>query len=228
MRTPLNPPWLRPESGAEADSSAGRRCQNFARHLPLRLLGEVQPAAMHRNQDVRIELADLADDLRKVIRRCGPKVKASHDGMNLRNARHFHRLAHGIDDTDVAAGADDYETLVLQIEARGVLMDVLIGHDLAFHFSGQIMARVASGAVLELELHHGVRKHLFDAAALDLACRECLAADHDGRLTQHELDVLPGDIAAVEHPKVAKFALPGPGVALAEIVLAAGLSSTRL
>src|SRR5712671_4102252 len=180
MRTPLNPPWLRPESGAEADSSAGRRCQNFARHLPLRLLGKVQPAAMHRNEDVRVQLADLTYDLREIIRRRRPQVKAAHDGMYLLNAGYFHRLAHGIHDTDVTAGADHDETLVLQIEAGCVLMDVLIGHDLALHLRRQIVAGVASGAVLELELYHGVRKHLFDTAALDLACRERMATDHDG------------------------------------------------
>ena len=59
-------------------------------------------------------------------------------------------------------------------------MDVLVGHDLAFHFGRQIMARIAPGAILEFELDQGVRQHPLDTAALDLAGGECLSADHDG------------------------------------------------
>src|SRR5260370_7842558 len=92
-------------------------------------------------------------------------MKAAHDGMYLFNARYFHRLPHGIHDADMAAGADDDEALVLQIEAGGVLMDVLIRHDLAFHFGWEIVARGASGAALELELHHAVRENFFHSLA---------------------------------------------------------------
>src|ERR1700682_5107243 len=106
---------------------------------------------MHWNEDIRIELADLADDLCEVIRGSGAEVKAAHDGVDLLDTGYFHRLAHRVDDADVAARTDDDKTPVLQIEARRVLMDMLIRHDLAFHFSRQIMACVASGAVLELE-----------------------------------------------------------------------------
>src|SRR5258708_31304758 len=122
---------------------------------------------MHRNEDVRVEFPDLAYDLRKVVRGRWPQVKAAHDGMYLLNAGYFHRLPDGIHDTDVAAGADDDETLVFQIEARGVLMDVLIGHDLAFHFGGQIMAPRASGPLPLAELNHCVAEDPFETAALD-------------------------------------------------------------
>src|SRR5258708_11068246 len=135
-------------SNAKRDAGAGGRGQNLAGHLPLRFLGEVEPAAMHRNQDVRIQLADLAYNLSEVIRRGRPEVEAAHDRVDLLDARYFHRLPDGIDDADVAARTDNDETLILQIEAGGVLMDVLIGHDLAFHFGRQIVARVATGALL--------------------------------------------------------------------------------
>src|SRR5947209_6353527 len=82
-RTSLSPTWRRPESDTETDARAGGRCQNLARHLPLGFLGKVQPAAMHRNQHVGVELADLADDLRKIIRRRRPEMKAAHDRMDL-------------------------------------------------------------------------------------------------------------------------------------------------
>jgi hypothetical protein len=58
----------------------------------------------------------------------------------------------------------------------------------------------------------------------DLAGRECLAADHNRRFTQHDLDILPGEIAPVEHAEIAELALrAGADIALAEIVLAAGV-----
>jgi len=69
----------------------------------------------------------------------------------------------------------------------------------------------------------GVRQHLLDAVALDLAGRERLPPYHDRLLAQHDLDIVPGDVAAVEHAIVAQLALTYPGVALAEIVLAAGI-----
>src|SRR5450631_3035854 len=100
--------------------------------------------------------------------------------MYLLDTRYLHRLPDRIDDADVATRADDDETFVFKIEASRVLMDVLIGHNLAFHFGGQVMTRVASGAVLEFEFYHSIWKHLLDAAALDLACRERLLADDDG------------------------------------------------
>src|ERR1700676_1905186 len=124
-------------------------------------------------------------------------MKAAHDGVDFLNARYFHRLTHGIHDADMAAGADDNEALVLQIETGGVLMDVLVGHDLALHFGRQVVAPLTTGPPLELELHHGVREHFFDAVALDLACRERLAADHDRRLAHPALHVLLADIATV-------------------------------
>ncbi|UCF54133.1 MAG: DUF4118 domain-containing protein [Bradyrhizobium sp.] len=79
-------------SDAEGDTGAGGRGQDLARHLPLRLLGEVQAAAMHRDQNIRVQLADLADDLRQIIGRRGSEVEAAHDGVDLVDTRHLHRL----------------------------------------------------------------------------------------------------------------------------------------
>lgn len=60
-----------------------------------------------------------------------------------------------------------------------MLVDVLIRHDLPFDFGRQLMARVAACPVLELELDHRVRKHLFKAVALDLPRGERPAANDD-------------------------------------------------
>src|SRR6476469_1066758 len=98
-------------------------------------------------------------------------MEAAHDGMDLIDPRHFHRLAHGIDDADTAAGADHDQALIPEVEAGGVLMDVRVGHDLALHFGRDVVAPVASGAVLEFNLHHGVRQHFLDAVSLYLAGR---------------------------------------------------------
>src|SRR3954466_4924179 len=85
------------------------------------------------------------------------------------------------------------------------------------------MAGVAPGTVLELELDHAVWQHFFDAAALDLAGGERLATNHDRRFARHHLYVLLGQVTAVEHSVVTQFGLAGPNVALAKIVLAAGI-----
>src|ERR1700686_2364855 len=69
-------------SDAEADAGAGGCRQNLARHLPLRFLGEIQPAAMHGNQHVRVQLADLGDDLGEIVRRRRPQMKAAQDGAH--------------------------------------------------------------------------------------------------------------------------------------------------
>src|ERR1700727_440784 len=98
-------------SDAEGDPGAGCRGQNFAGHLALCFQREIQSAAMHGNENVRVQFADLADNLRQIIRRRGPKVETAHDRMNLLNSRYFHRLPHRIDDADMATGADDNETL---------------------------------------------------------------------------------------------------------------------
>src|SRR6476469_5269241 len=96
----LGPAMVSPGSDSEANSGAGGRCQNPPRHLALRFLGEIQPAAMHGNHDIGIQLGDLADDLREIIRRRRPEVEAAHDRVNPLDPRYFHRLAHRIHDTD--------------------------------------------------------------------------------------------------------------------------------
>src|SRR5689334_4080113 len=211
-------------SNPESDAGARGRRQHLARHLAHRFLCEVEAAAMHGDHDVRIELRDLADNLREIISRCGPKMETAHDGMNLLHARYLHRLPDRIHDADMTAGGNDDKALVLQVEAGRMLVNVLVGYDLAFHLGRQVMARIAPGAVLLLEFDERVRQHLLDAVALDLACGEGVTANHDRRLAQHELDVPLGDVAAVEHSGVREVAHGAhPDIALAEIVLAAGV-----
>ncbi len=179
---------------------------------------------MHRDQHIGIELADLGDDLLEVVGGRGAEMEAAHDGVHLLDARDLLRLAHRVDDADMAAGADHDQPLVPDVEAGGVLVDMLVGHDLAFHLRRQVVAGVAAGAVLERELDHGVRQHLLDAGALDLAGGEGLPADHDRALRQHHLHVVGRDIAAVEHAEVVELTRRRRAVvALAEIVLAAGV-----
>jgi hypothetical protein len=45
---------------------------------PVRFLDEIEPAAMHRDQRVRVQLADLGDDLGQIIGRGRAEVEAAH------------------------------------------------------------------------------------------------------------------------------------------------------
>src|SRR5215212_4735222 len=154
---------------------------------------------MHRNKNVRVQLADLADHLREVIRGCRSEMKATHDGVYLLYTGDLHCLAHGVDDADVPTRTDDDQTPVFQVETGRVFMDMLIRDNLALHFGRQIVAGIAPGAILELELHHRVRKHFLDAASLDLSSGESLAANHHRRFAQYHFDVMLADIPTVQH-----------------------------
>ncbi len=60
-------------SNAERDARSGGGREHLAGHLALRLLGEVETAAMHRDQHIRIELADLRHHLAEIVGGAGPR-----------------------------------------------------------------------------------------------------------------------------------------------------------
>ena len=83
-----------------------------------------------------------------------------------------------------------------------MLVHVLVGHDLSLQLGGGEMAHVAAEPVLHGELDHGVRQHLLDAAAFDLAGGKGLVLDHGRRLGENQLDPMSGDLAAIEHAAI--------------------------
>src|SRR5450759_519583 len=137
---------------------------------------------MHGDEDIRIQFVYLRHDLAEVIGRSWPQVEAAHDRMDFLNAGYLLRLSDRIDYSNVTAGADNDQTLVFQIEASRVLVNVFVRHDLAFHLSRQIMTGVASGSVFHRKLHHAVGEHALDTGTLNLARCERLASDDDGGL----------------------------------------------
>ena len=70
-------------------------------------LREIRAAAMHRDDNVRVQLLDLADHLLDVILRCRTKMEAADQRMDLLHAGDFLRLQHRVDDARVAARGDD-------------------------------------------------------------------------------------------------------------------------
>jgi hypothetical protein len=132
--------------------AAGRRHDQVLRHLSVDFLHEVQAAAVHRHDDVRLELLDLRDHLRQVVLRRRPEMETADDSVHLFDARDLLRLPHRVHDAHVPARADDDEPLVLHVEAVGLLVDVLVGHDLAVHRRRQVEAGIAAHAVPDAEL----------------------------------------------------------------------------
>src|SRR3954462_9939677 len=102
---------------AEDQAAAGRGVEDLARHLGARLQQEVQAAAMHRDENVRLELLDLGDHLLEIILRRRPEMKAADDGGHLLDTGDPLRLPPRIDDADVAAGADHHQALAADVEA---------------------------------------------------------------------------------------------------------------
>ena len=88
-------------------------------------------------------------------------MEAADNRVNLLNARHFLRLAHGVHDPGMAAGGDHDEALSLDVEAGGVLVHVLIRHNLPLQFGSRIVAVVTASGFLGI-IHRCVRKHAFD------------------------------------------------------------------
>ena len=105
-----------------------------------------------------------------------------------------------------------------------MLVHVLVGHDLALQLGRGEMAHVAAEPVLHGELDHGVRQHLLDAAAFDLAGGEGLVVDHGRRLRENQLDPMRGNLAAIEHATIGeRTRRRSPACRLTEIVLSAAI-----
>ena len=95
-------------SHAETYAAASRGDQYIAGHLRSCLRNEIEPTAMHREQNVWFELLDLTNHLREVILWCRAKMEAANDRMYLGNTGYLLGLAHGIDDADVTARGNNH------------------------------------------------------------------------------------------------------------------------
>jgi hypothetical protein len=75
-----------------------------------------------------------------------------------------------IDDAGMSARTDDHQSLVFQIEAGRMFVDVLIGHRLADHLGRQITDCITTCSVLEAKLDTTVGQDTLDAGSIDLTC----------------------------------------------------------
>src|SRR5712671_2393154 len=76
---PCQPSNLR----AEDQAATRRRVDDVARHLIAGLEQEVQPAAMHRNKNVRLKLLELGDHLLEIVLRRRPQMEATKNRVHL-------------------------------------------------------------------------------------------------------------------------------------------------
>src|SRR5262245_13670498 len=120
LMRPVSYPGLRvvhpPGSGSEDDAGARRRSHELARHGHLHGDDRVEAGAVHGNNVVGIDRLELDHRLGNDLVGSRSKVKAAEDRVNLLDARHLLRLAHGVDDARVAARRDDDEPPVLYQE----------------------------------------------------------------------------------------------------------------
>src|SRR5271169_5263009 len=103
----------------------------------------------------------------------------------------------------MAAGSDNHEPLVAELEASSVLVPMLIWHGLPRELLGgemvvQIGARVAAEPVFHAVGDKGVRQHMFQAHARHGARCERPPFDNYWRLRQHRLHTQRAQPATVE------------------------------
>src|SRR5262249_1503465 len=151
--------------------------------------------------------------------------KAADQRMQFLDPGDLLRLPDSVEYADVAARRDDDQATVLHIEARCVLVDMLVRDALALQFRRREMrvpSPVATDPVLSPVLHHGVGQGFLDAGALDLPGGEGVAGYHGRVLAQDGRDLLSRQSAPIERAEVGQ--LTGrPDQPMAENVLAPGV-----
>src|SRR6188768_262323 len=75
-------------------------------HAPTHGLDKVRAGAVDWNDDVRLERFKLSDRMLDILLRRSYKVKSADHRMELRDARHRHRLLDRVDQSHVTARAD--------------------------------------------------------------------------------------------------------------------------
>ena len=76
---------------AEDQAAAGRGVDDAPRHLGTCLEKEIQPAAMHRDENIGLQFLDLGDHLLQVIHRRSSEMEAADDRVGDRSLRLFPR-----------------------------------------------------------------------------------------------------------------------------------------
>src|SRR3954463_15629281 len=103
-----------------------------------------------------------------------------------------------------------------------MLVDVLVGHDLALQLSRRVVAVIAACGLLRGIIHEAVRQNALHAIARDLAGGEGVALDHGRRLAQHDRYLLRHDLPTIERSELAELSCRRCRAdAMAEIILAA-------
>src|SRR5262245_38457905 len=172
-------------SGSEGQPAAGAGDEELVRHLLPHGLNEVGAAAVHRDDHVGVEPLDLGHHLVEVLSRSRAEVKAANERVHLDYARDLAGLQRRIDDAGMAAPADHHEPAVLDVEAGGVLVKVLVGDELALQLGRREVARIAADPVFHGVLDKGIGQYPLGAAALDPSRRKGMTQNHRWALAEH-------------------------------------------
>lgn len=165
---------------AEREARADVSRHQLGRHASAHSLDELCAGAVHRDDDLGLERSELGHGLLDVLVGCGDEVKSADYRMELRDARHRHRLLDGIDQPNVAAGADDDQPAALDDITSGMLVRMGILQELP--------AALSLGEMIVL-VNHRATTHLLKGIALYVAGSESMG-EIVRLVAAHGLDVL--------------------------------------
>src|SRR5262245_21160565 len=149
-------------------------------------------------------------------------METADDRMHLLNTGNLLRLPYRIHNADMTTGADHHQTFAADVEAGGMLMYMLVRHDLALELGRREVAVRAAGA-LPAVVDETVGQHPLDTVAFDLAGRKGVARDYGRRLAQHRRHLVRVDLASNQRAILAQLSRRGPAEPMAEIVFTAGI-----
>src|ERR1700736_1822239 len=102
-------------------------------------------------------------------RRGGSEMKATKDRMNFGYSRNALRLTYGIDDPGMTTAGNHHQPAAADVEARRMLVPVLVRHDPALMRNVGEMPGVATDPVPLAVFDPGIWQHCFEAVPLDPA-----------------------------------------------------------
>src|SRR3954471_10764016 len=125
---------------------------------------------------IDVELLQFRHHLTQIVGWRRSQMEPTDQRVNFFDTRHFSSARQRIDDARVAAGTQHDQAAVAEIEARRMLVPMLIRHRLPGEFVGRemmlaISVRVASGAILYPVRDLRVWQYSLDTGARHCACR---------------------------------------------------------
>src|SRR5215469_9660812 len=90
-------------SGGECEATSGAANNQLLRHLLLRQVNKILPAAVHWHYVFDIELIQFGHDLTQIVIRGGREMKATDEGVDLLDTTDLLGAFQGVDDPGMSA-----------------------------------------------------------------------------------------------------------------------------